>query len=432
MRILTDKRLKELKCSVLPYNRAIQSFVMLNGSDESGFNGGECVLALDESGFQYKKAQLIPPVSSENLPQFSDNAWHFGYVSYDYKNHFEQLDSCHPDHLQFPEIHFFKPALILKLQGTGYSVLDNKVGAQAEEIEAVLREGSFSYSEQKDPEPIRIKARLSKNEYMERVQKVKTAIREGQLYELNFCMEFYAENTVLDPHAVYQRLNAISPAPFSAFCRLGDKYLISSSPERFLKKTGNRLISQPIKGTRKRSGDPEEDRQFKDELRSNEKEQAENVMIVDLVRNDLSRIAERGSVNVDELFGIYSFPHVHQMISTVSCTLKPETSFADILKATFPMGSMTGAPKIRAMQLIEHYEETKRGLYSGALGYISPDGDFDFSVVIRTILYDASKKYLSFMVGSAITNLSDPEAEYEECLLKAKGLMEALNATFEK
>jgi len=432
MRLFSNNKLKVLKFTALSGNRLFQDFVLLDGSDESGFTEGECILALDECEIPYTNSQTLPRVFAENIPKFADSQWHFGFVSYDYKNQLELLNSCHPDRLQFPEIHFFNPALILRLEGTGFTVLKNKKGIPTEEIDAIFGTNEPADNNHKSQSSVRIKARLTREEYISRVNKVKTEIRQGEIYELNFCLEFYSENVVIDPWQVYSRLKTISPAPFSAFCRFGDKYLLSSSPERFLKKTGNRLVSQPIKGTRKRSEDTDQDLSLKNELRNNEKEQAENVMIVDLVRNDLSRIAQRGSVKVDELFGIYSFPQVHQMISTVSCVLKPDTSFADILKATFPMGSMTGAPKVSAMQLIEEYEVTKRGIYSGALGFIRPDGDFDFSVIIRSILYDASQKYLSFMVGSAITDLSDPEAEYEECLLKAKGMMEALNATLDQ
>ena len=163
-------------------------------------------------------------------------------------------------------------------------------------------------------------------------------------------------------------------------------------------------------------------RKSKEELFHSDKDRSENVMVVDLVRNDLSKVCEEGTVKVDELYGIYSFPQVHQMISTVSGELKKNISFTEIIKATFPMGSMTGAPKKRVMELIEQYEKTKRGIFSGCLGYISPNGDFDFNVVIRSIMYNASSNYLSFQAGSAITFYSDPEKEWEECLLKAEAI----------
>ena len=201
---------------------------------------------------------------------------------------------------------------------------------------------------------------------------------------------------------------------------------MSASPERYLKKVGNQLISQPIKGTARRFADAVLDAQAKEQLSTDPKERSENIMIVDLVRNDLSRTAAKGSVQVEELCAIYSFEQVHQMISTITSEMLPEYKAVDALQTTFPMGSMTGAPKISAMQIIEQLEETKRGLYSGAVGYFTPEGDFDFNVVIRSILYNEQNQYVSFSVGSAITALSVPENEYEECLVKAKAMREVL------
>jgi para-aminobenzoate synthetase component 1 len=202
------------------------------------------------------------------------------------------------------------------------------------------------------------------------------------------------------------------------------------SPERYLKKEGKTILSQPIKGTAKRYPDnPELDLKNLNALKDSEKERAENIMVVDLVRNDLSKICEHGSVHVDELCKVYSFPQVHQMISTVSGTLRDDVQFSDAVKATFPMGSMTGAPKKKVMELIERYEKSKRGLFSGSIGYITPYNDFDFNVVIRSVLYNAATRYLSFHTGSAITFSSDPEKEYEECLLKAAAIKKALAET---
>jgi len=194
-----------------------------------------------------------------------------------------------------------------------------------------------------------------------------------------------------------------------------------------MKKTGNTIISQPIKGTIKRSVNTQEDEKLKEKLFNDPKERAENVMIVDLVRNDLSRTAKKQSVKVEELYGIYSFKHVHQMISTIKSEIEPETDIVEVIKNAFPMGSMTGAPKVRAMQLIEKFERTKRGLYSGAFGYFSPENDFDFNVVIRSLLYNETKKYVSFTVGGAITSLANAKDEYNECLVKATALINVLN-----
>jgi para-aminobenzoate synthetase component 1 len=274
--------------------------------------------------------------------------------------------------------------------------------------------------------PITINQRISKENYLSKVSKMLEHIQRGDIYEANFCMEFYAENAQIEPLAIYQKLNAISEPPFAVYFKNNFQYLLSASPERYLRKEGTRLISQPIKGTSKRSADPIADAQFKVDLAQNEKERSENIMIVDLVRNDLSHTATKGSVAVEELCEIYTFKQVHQMISTVVSEVEVTTPPVEIIRTTFPMGSMTGAPKISALQIIETLEETKRGLYSGAVGYFTPEGDFDFNVVIRSILYNQDKKYLSFSVGSAITSLSNPEDEYEECMLKARAMHEVL------
>jgi para-aminobenzoate synthetase component 1 len=246
---------------------------------------------------------------------------------------------------------------------------------------------------------------------------------------MNHCQEFYESPCKINPYETYIKLNSISPTPFSAFGKFHDKFLLCASPERYLKKEGRRVVSQPIKGTCPRGKNDEEDKLLSEKLRNDLKERSENIMIVDLVRNDLSRIAQKASVNVDELCEVYPFRQVNQMISTISCLANEENDIVEIIKATFPMGSMTGAPKVRAMQLIEEHERTKRGLFSGAVGYIDPQGDFDFNVVIRSLFYNKAKKYLSFSVGGAITNGSDPESEYDESILKAKAINQVLKST---
>jgi para-aminobenzoate synthetase component 1 len=273
---------------------------------------------------------------------------------------------------------------------------------------------------------VMVQARIDQKKYLEQVQKMQEYIHKGDIYEANFCMEFYAENATIEPLEKFQKLNAISQPPFAVFLKNNQQYLLSATPERYLRKEGEDLISQPIKGTARRYEDPVADEKAKDDLASNPKERAENIMITDLVRNDLSRTAQKGSVQVEELCGIYSFMQVHQMISTITSKMDEKYSVIDVLRLTFPMGSMTGAPKISAMKIIEELEATKRGLYSGAVGYFTPEGDFDFNVVIRSILYNQKKQYLSFSVGSAITALSVPEQEYEECLLKAKAMKSVL------
>ncbi len=349
--------------------------------------------------------------------------WLLGYLSYDVKNQLEDLQSVHPDRIELPELYFFVPRyLFINYDGkweVGFlEEIDSEVTVR-EYLEDIDQLEETEY----DIPDVKLNHQVSHKEYLEAIEKVLWHIQRGDIYELNYCMEFFAQDVQLSPQLVYQRLKEISPTPFSAYMKLHDKYLMCASPERYLKKCGTKVISQPIKGTSSRDNNPIIDRANKTYLENSEKEQAENIMIADLVRNDLSRIATRGSVHPEELCGIYSFKQVHQMISTISAQLPTDFHWVDAIKATFPMGSMTGAPKISAMQLIEEYEMTKRGLYSGAIGYVSPEGDFDFNVVIRSVLYNQKKSCLSYMVGGAITNQSDPQKEYEECLLKASAIM---------
>jgi para-aminobenzoate synthetase component 1 len=410
-----NKRLEKLA----DYSRTFPCFCIYHSNASSGKSFFDTLGA-----FSGKLLSSFNPLERSNPPP----RWHFGFLSYDLKNRFENLSSSGSDGIGLPEYFFFEPE-VLVVEQEGKCQLISPETNETQRLRKLLGvDQVVSLSDSPELPRLQIRARFSREEYLKRAIKIRKHIDQGDVYELNFCQEFYATNPQIDPVSIYKKLNAITQAPFSAFCRFGDHYLISSSPERFLKKKGSLLFSQPIKGTRKRGATPEEDERLKKELLNDEKERAENVMIVDLVRNDLSRIAGKGSVKVEELLALYSFEQVHQLISTISCTLKSEVSFRDILQATFPMGSMTGAPKIRAMQLIEHYECAKRGLYSGAIGYIDPSGDFDLSVVIRSIQYNAATGYLNFMTGSAITAKSDPEAEYEECLIKAQGMLKALNA----
>lgn len=362
--------------------------------------------------------------------QTDSKDWLFGHLGYDLKNQLENLQSSHVSRIGFPDLHFYRPRFTLEFAGEeislGYLPGDE---AQANELlQLLLAETQPGETEADDhgPEIKNITAGRSREEYLQQVSELLRHIARGDIYEINYCMEFFAEQVQLNPETCFRRLNAKAKAPFSALYRLRNNWLMCASPERYLKKTGRKIISQPIKGTIRRGKDAAEDERLKNQLLNDPKERCENVMIVDLVRNDLSRVAERGSVRVEELFGVYAFETVHQLISTVAAELRPDCSGVDALKATFPMGSMTGAPKVRAMQLAEHYEGMKRGLYSGALGYFTPDGDFDFNVVIRSIQYNEASGALSLMVGSAITHYASPEKEYEECLLKAQALFDAL------
>ncbi|WP_343700000.1 anthranilate synthase component I family protein [Chitinophaga sp.] len=354
--------------------------------------------------------------------------WLFGHLAYDLKNETEKLTSSHIDGIGFPDLCFFRPRYLLRL-GAG------KLTIEAGDLTAQEAQQIFNACLQERPAGSQLaltnaaplQARMNREHYLHSVNALREHIRKGECYEVNFCREQFLETGLTDPQQLFHRLNHLSPAPFAAYYKLHHRYLVCSSPERFLQKKGSRIISQPIKGTAKRAADPAQDAALQQALRSSAKEQSENVMIVDLVRNDLSRTAVQGSVRVEELFGIYTFPQVHHMISTVSATLDEQRfHFTDAIRHAFPMGSMTGAPKVRVMELIEQYEKTRRGLFSGAVGYITPEGDFDFNVVIRSILYNGEQKYISFQTGSAITFYSDAEKEFEECGLKAKALVAAL------
>lgn len=352
--------------------------------------------------------------------------WLFGYLSYDLKNDTEDLHSNNFDGLKLPDLFFFQPKKL-------FLIKENQVEIQYlrlcdDEIESDFEEILSLTSNFQLPTSINIQQRISKENYLSKVSKMLEHIHRGDIYEANFCMEFYAENVQIEPLEIYKKLNTISEPPFAVYFKNNFHYLLSASPERYLRKEGLKVISQPIKGTARRSFDSEQDEQLKFDLAQNEKERSENIMIVDLVRNDLSHTATKGSVQVEELCQIYSFKQVHQMISTIVSEVENTTSPIEILRTTFPMGSMTGAPKISAMQIIEELEETKRGLYSGAVGYFTPTGDFDFNVVIRSILYNSKNQYLSFSVGSAVTSQAIPDNEYEECLLKAKAMFEVLQS----
>ena len=347
------------------------------------------------------------------------NKWLFGHINYDLKNELEQLSSKHTDLVRFPQLFFFEPSIVMQIN-------ERDIRIEAEDPQAVFNEINrieAGDENRQTKESLAIRQRLQKEEYISIIQKLQEHILRGDCYEINFCQEFYAEDVALNPLAVYKKLSNISPNPFSALYRLHDKWLLCASPERFLKKEGKKIMAQPIKGTAGRvQANKVLDEQSKLDLLRSAKDRSENVMIVDLMRNDLSKICEEGTVKVDELYGIYSFPQVHQMISTISGKLKAGIEFPDIIRATFPMGSMTGAPKKRVMELIELYETTRRGIFSGTVGYIAPNGDFDFNVIIRSIMYNASSGYLSFQTGSAITFYSNPENEWEECLLKADAM----------
>lgn len=387
----------------------------------------------DNSGFKLlaiasnDSTKYIEGDDLEELDHFlNDNSgsYIFGYLTYDLKNKIEKLDSNNSSRIEFPGYYFFVPEVLVKIdRENSFSYLIGENSVHNNEIVHSFLENENCHL----PNRVDLKQFYDKETYLNKVNSLKQHIQQGDIYEVTFCQEFFNESADINPISTYFKLNSRTNAPFSCYVQHDGKHLISGSPERFLKRVDDKLTSQPIKGTARRSNDKEEDTRIKLELFENQKERSENVMIVDLVRNDLSKIAERNSVTVDELFGVYTFNTVHQLISSISANIKKEISFSQIIRALFPMGSMTGAPKIKAMELIEKYENFKRGLFSGSVGYIEPNGNFDFNVVIRSILFDETTGRLSCPVGGAITIQSDPELEYEECLLKVQALVDVLH-----
>ncbi|MBW2998041.1 aminodeoxychorismate synthase component I [Candidatus Woesearchaeota archaeon] len=423
------KDVELFKKKLLIFGNKYQDFVLLDSNNFTSRNTQQTYYEYDFIAGVGIKSELTEKTDFNDLSNFNKkiNDWKFGFLTYDLKNKIEKLESKNLDELLFPNIHFFVPEIVILSKKAKVSVLYFENQYKESEIQNIIHlieTEDLSVFDTKNPS-INLKKRFNKKEYIETIKNLKKHNQNGDIYEINFCHEFYSKSSI-EPIFTYIRLNEVSPTPFSCFYKFDDKYLISASPERFLKKNNNKVISQPIKGTIRKGSNKKEDEKLKEKLFNDPKERAENVMIVDLVRNDLSRTAKKGSVKVEELYGIYAFSQVFQMISTISSEVEQDIDIVDIIKNAFPMGSMTGAPKVRAMQIIEEFEKTKRGLYSGAVGYISPDNDFDFNVVIRSILYNQTRNYVSFTVGGAITSLADPEKEYEECMLKAEAMLRVL------
>ncbi len=357
----------------------------------------------------------------KNLKDFKESRkdWLIGCLGYDLKNSIEPLKSRNIDPVPSPDLYFFIPETLLFFEKDQV-----KIESITDPIQ-ILTEIADTTPE-RIHQHVNLQADTSKQDYIQKVQQIKKQILGGDFYEMNYCIQFYIHDVSIDPASCYFDLNTISPMPFSVFQRLGEQYIICASPERYLKKAGSQLIAQPIKGTIRRDARLTEDRKLKSTLQYSEKERAENMMIVDLMRNDLGRSAVPGTVHVPEIFKVYTFNQLHQMISTVTCEINEKTDLTHAIKFSFPMGSMTGAPKFKVMEEIDRYEVSRRGRFSGASGYITPDGDFDFNVLIRSLFYDQSGKKLKFGVGSAITYDSDEVKEYDECMLKATAIKQVL------
>ncbi len=386
------------------------------------FDEDKCLLFVGRKSF----LRTTSPNDLTLLQKYLDkhpNSYKAIALSYDLKNAIEDLTSSNNDRIGFPNVICWEPEHVLSFQNNEWTVLQSTHTDKAltygkafiqqiEQDENNLSELTFLSTE-------------SKADYLKAIQKIQEEIQYGNSYEVNYCQEFYTENIPdFSSFALIKQLFKTTKAPFSAYLNFDEWEVFSGSPERFIKKTGNRLISQPIKGTIARGKDKTEDESLKQTLLHSQKDVSENVMIVDLVRNDLSRIAQKGTVEVEELAGIHSFKTVHHLVSTIACELKENTSFSTILKATFPMGSMTGAPKLSTMNIIEHHEKFKRGIYSGSMGYIEPNGDFDLNVVIRSLVKNNERKVMTCGVGGAITMQSNAENEFDECLVKVDKILQ--------
>jgi len=436
------QNVSEFKSKLVDWAQRFNQIAWLDSNSYvQNYSSYDAVLAAGTHSFletNYKNA-------FKELQQFKNNTndYIFGYLTYDLKNNVEELTSNNLDGLGFSDLYFFQPKKLFFIKGNELEVqylkeYENEIESDLEAIrhyeektDEVISQNNTTESQiasqfPTDRNDVKIHKRITKKQYLNQIDTILKHIHRGDIYEVNFCQEFYAKNAIINPLEVYKKLNIISKPPFASFLRINDKYLLSASPERFVRKENNNIISQPIKGTAKRLANKKADQKLALDLEQDEKERSENIMIVDLVRNDLSKTALKGSVKVEELCKVYSFDQVHQLISTVSSIVSSKTDSVEIIKSLFPMGSMTGAPKVSAMQIIETLETTKRGLYSGAVGYFTPTNNFDFNVVIRSILYNETNKYLSYSVGGAITSKSDPEKEYQECLLKAIAMKKAL------
>ena len=417
---------QNFKQKLLQWAQNSREVVFLDSNDfKNSYSEFEYRLALDA----FTSIQTDHEGAFEALQAYYEQTqdWLFGYLGYDLKNDVEDTTSKNFDGLNFPELFFFQPQ---KLFTVKEHILEmaylNVVSEEIEsDFEAIQKEVLF---EDLTATKAVVAPRIDKATYVDRVGQIIAAIEAGTVEELNYCMEFYAENIALNPLKVYQNLNAISTPPFACFFKRAQDFAFCASPERYLKKSGRTLITQPIKGTAKRHHDEVKDAAAVAYLKNSPKERAENVLTVAQVKKDLETVAVKGTVEVTELCEVYSFQQVHQMISTVTAEVADDQPVIGVLEKTFPMGSMVGAPRLESLQLIEALEETKRGLYSGAIGYFSPEGDFDFNVIIRTILYNSKAQYASFIVGSGITALAKPESEYEECLLKGAAMRQVLES----
>lgn len=418
---LFEVKHQQFESKALAWAQQFEQVCFLHSNQhQDSYSTIDSLLAVDASAVFESETTTDTFTRLENFRTKHHDKWMLGFFGYDLKNELEDLYTSFPNNLGFRDCFFFIPKVIIK-------ICKHQVEIEADDPELVFAQIEKAViPDFQQTNHLLLKKRFSKEEYFQAFNKLKEHIFRGDIYEVNLCQEFYAEHANINPLVTFKKLSQISPTPFSTFFKINDKYILSASPERFLAKRGYKLISQPIKGTAPRGATAAEDLKIKETLRNNPKEIAENVMIVDLVRNDMTRSAMPGTVAAERKLEVHSFKQVHQLISTITCTKNKYISDIEAIKHVFPPGSMTGAPKISAMRLCDRYENSRRGVYSGTVGYFAPNGDFDFNVIIRTILYNNSSKYLSFHTGGAITVDAEPEKEYSECLLKASAILDAL------
>lgn len=420
------------KVQILHWSNQFEVCTFLdNHAYNSPYGALDCLTAVNPVSFI-----ALDSVNAQAIDAFiqkHSGEWIFAHFNYEYQS--ITKPNAKANLTGFPLAYLYTPAIVIELTGNQVTIQSDSENSQilfdqisSFKVPSLSEQGDEQSAYQSAAPTTSIVPLISKEAYLEAIHKILALIRRGDFYEINYCQAFELQHLSADPVSLYVNLTEVSPTPFACFYKNHSDYLLCASPERYLQKKGNQLISQPIKGTIKRNLHNNADDKLQVEaLQNSSKDKSENVMVVDLVRNDLSRICEQGTVKVSELFGIYSFPQVHQMISTITGTLSSNTLFSEILEATFPMGSMTGAPKKRVMETIDALEPTKRGLYSGTVGYFNPAGDFDFNVVIRSIFFNSDTKKASYGVGGGITIYSDPEKEYEECLLKAAAIKKVLS-----
>ncbi|MCC3864042.1 aminodeoxychorismate synthase component I [Terrisporobacter petrolearius] len=377
----------------------------------------------------------------ENKTQLPFIGGAVGYLSYDLGNYIEKLPRSAKDDLNGYDLYFglydsvivvdhlkektyiATPDLDVKKEENLVLNIENKID------EAEINGVNPICYEEKEVSPTKLKSNFTKKEFENSVEKVRQYIKNGDIYQANLTQRFSGKTT-LSSYELYRDLRKVSPAPFGAYLNFDDFNILSNSPERFIKCMDKKLETRPIKGTRPRGKNKEEDLKLQEELRNSEKDKAELLMIVDLERNDIGRISKIGSVKVPELFVIEPYANVNHLVATVVGELDEDKDAVDAIKATFPGGSITGAPKIRAMEIIDELEPTQRNAYTGSIGYIGFNGDMDLNIAIRTVIKKEDDVY--FQVGGGMTWGSDPREEYQETLDKAQSIMRALRGYYEE